>query len=146
GFAQQFLGQVGGGHLAGRVADVEPGQHACEGDRVETLMAGQQPATDPIQRIGLSAAMVGGDLLDPATHLIEGGVGEANHVEVVDYQPGVGQGAGHGGGVRLVGVDHDVADPGSPPCRLGCQPVADGGGTASGQDVDETAGVEVDDP
>ena len=67
-------------------------------------------------------------------------------MEVIDHQPGVGQAVGDRGGVGLVGVDHHMADPGQPRRRLRRQPVGDRHGAASRQNIDQAAGVEVDDP
>jgi hypothetical protein len=36
------------------------------------------------------AAVTQGGVLHPAADLIQGGVGQPDHVEVVDHQPGVG--------------------------------------------------------
>jgi hypothetical protein len=87
-----------------------------------------------------------GVVLGAAADLIERGVGEADHMEVVDHEPGVGQALGDGSGIGLVGVDDHMADPGQPPCRLGCQPLGHRDRAASRQNIDEAAGVEIDDP
>ena len=67
-------------------------------------------------------------------------------MEVVHDEPGGGQPGGDRGGIRLVGVDHHVADPGQPRRRLRAEPVGHGHGAASRENIDQTTGVEVDDP
>jgi hypothetical protein len=46
-------------------------------------------------------------------------------------QPGAGQAASDRGGVGLVGVDHNMADPRQPRLRLGREPVSDRDSAAS---------------
>jgi hypothetical protein len=94
-------GQVGGADLALGVARVEPGENPGEAGRIEPVVAGQEPPTDPVERVSLVAPMPEGVVLHSAADLVEPGVGEADHVEVVDYQPGGGQSLGDGGGARL---------------------------------------------
>jgi len=87
---QQLLGQVGGGHLAGGVASLEQHQHVLEGPRTETVMGGQQSPADPIERVGFVTTMVEGGLLGAATHLVEGLVGQAHGMKVINDQAGGG--------------------------------------------------------
>ena len=83
-------------------------------------MAGQESSADPVEGVDLAAPVTGGGLLGAAADLVERGVGETDHMEVIHDQPGGGQTLGDGGGVGLVGVDDHVADPGQPPPRLRC--------------------------
>ena len=87
-----------------------------------------------------------GGLLHAAADLIEGRVGETDHMEVIDHQAGIGQSRGHRRGVGLVGVDHHMADARQPWGRLRRQPVGHRDGAASRENLDEAALVEVDDP
>jgi hypothetical protein len=89
--------------------------------------------------------MAPGVVLGAAPDLVEGRVGETNHMEVIDHHPGGGEALGDGGGVGLIGVDHHMADPRQPRRRLGRQPVGDCDSATSRQNIDEAAGVEVDD-
>jgi hypothetical protein len=67
----------------------------------------------------LATPVTGGGLLGATADLVEGRVGEADHMEVIDHEPGLGQARGHGCGVGLVGVDHHMADPRQPRRRAG---------------------------
>ena len=88
-------------------------------------MAGQEPPADPVERISLAAPVPEGGLLGAAADLVERGVGETDHVEVVDDEPGSGQALGDRGGVGLVRADDHVADAGQPRRRLAGQPLGD---------------------
>ena len=143
--AEQLLGEVGGGDLAIGVTAVEPAQDPVEAALGETLMRAQQPASDPVERIAGMATVTERVLLDPAADLIQGLVGEADQMEVVDDDRGVGQPAAHGGGVGLMRVDDDVFDPVPPGLGLGGEPGGDGVLGAAFEHVDGVAGVEVHD-
>ena len=92
--AQELLGQVGGGHLAGGVADLEQDEHGLEAPSPEAVMGGEETTADAIERIALPSPVAEGRLLDTPTDLVEGLVGEAHGVEVVDDQAGGGQALG----------------------------------------------------
>jgi hypothetical protein len=76
GLAQQFLSEVGGADLALGVAGIQPGEDTGEAGRVEAVVAGEQPAADPVERVGLAASVAQGVVLGAAADLIEGAVGE----------------------------------------------------------------------
>jgi hypothetical protein len=131
GVPQQLLGEVGGADLACGVAGVEPGKHPGEAGGIEAVVAGQEPSADPVERVVGAAPVAEGVVLGAAADVIERRVGETDHVEVVDHHSGGGQALGDGGGVGLVGIDHHMADPGQPRCRLGREPLGDGNSAAS---------------
>jgi hypothetical protein len=54
-------------------------------------VGGEQPPADPVQRVALAAAVPGAD---PSADLVEGGVGEADHMEVINHEAGLGQRVG----------------------------------------------------
>ena len=146
GLAQEFLGEVRGADFAVGVAELEEHEEPSEGGGAELFVAGEEPAADPVERVVLATAVSGGGMLGPAADLVERRVGQADHVEVIDHQPRVGQPDSDGGGVGLVGVDHHVGDPGQPGGRLRAEPVGDRHGAASRENVHEAARIEVDDP
>jgi hypothetical protein len=80
--AQQLLGQVGGAHLALRVADLEEGDDALPRGFRQTLVGGEESSAYAIERVIPAAAVAeAGDLGAPA-HLVERLVGQADGVEV----------------------------------------------------------------
>jgi hypothetical protein len=94
----------------------------------------RQPAPpDPVERVSLAVPVPEAGLLGAAADLVERGVGQADDVEVVDHQAGVGQPGGDRGGVGLVGVDHHMVDPHQPSGGLRVEPAGDRGGAASRQ-------------
>jgi hypothetical protein len=109
-------------------------------------VAGRKSAADPVERVVLAAPVAGGGLLHAAADLIGGRVGDTDHMEVIDYQAGIGQSRGHRRGIGLVGVDHHIADARQPWGRLRRQSVGHRDSAASRENIDEAALVEVDDP
>ena len=49
-------------------------------------MAGEQATADPVERVGLVAAVPEAGLLGPAADLVERRAGEADDVEVIDHE------------------------------------------------------------
>jgi len=57
----------------------------------EVLDAGAQDVADPVERVGLAAAVAVDVLLDPAADLVECGCAEFDDVEGVQHRDGVGE-------------------------------------------------------
>ena len=70
----------------------------------------QEQSADPVERITGAAAMPEGVLLHPAAGVGHGGGGQADGVEVIDHQRGVGQDVADGDGVATERVDRRDAD------------------------------------
>ena len=84
--AQEFSGQVGGADLAGGIADTQSLFDAFPAGLGESNGLPLAPMAPR-----LAASIAEGVLLDPATHLVEGGVGEPDGMEVIQHLAGLWQ-------------------------------------------------------
>ncbi len=73
------------------IADAKPEQHPLVAPFIEALGAGQQQLADPVQGVGLAAAVAEGLVLHPSAHGIQAAVGDAHHVERIGHPFGMGQ-------------------------------------------------------
>jgi hypothetical protein len=54
-------------------------------DGVDVVVASQEPSADPAERVDVTATVPEGVVLYSAANLVEDGVGEKEHIEVVDH-------------------------------------------------------------
>ena len=110
----------------------------------EAFVAPQQQAADAVERIPLATTMAALVLLDPATDIVDGHVGQADGVEGIDDEGGVGQLGGHPVGIAPVGIDGHGVHPGQPGFGAVGQPTLDHRGAATSDDVEQPPGHDVD--
>ena len=82
--AKRLLGQPGVEHLVSGVTGGQAGLEAGPGVVAQAFVAPQQQAADAVERIPLAAPMAALVLLDPATDIVDGHVGQADGVEGID--------------------------------------------------------------
>jgi hypothetical protein len=143
---QQFLGQVGGADLALGIAQREGGVDASPPSVGEPFMSDEQVSADAIQRVALAASVTGGVLLDATSDVVEGGVGKAQGVEVVDHQIGVWEPIGQTPRVAGVGVERHRGDAAQSRRWSRGQPPTNPVRGAAFDDVEEPVTVQVDEP
>ena len=78
-----------------------------------------------VERIVLAAAVPEGVLLDPPTHVVDGGLGQAHRVEGVQDHDRVGQSGAQGPLVAPEGVEGGDLHPGAPVGSALVEPVGD---------------------
>lgn len=89
--SEQLFGDPSRSYLTVRVASVEHGLHPFEPVLGEFLVAGEQDAADPLQRVALAPSMPERVVLDSAADVIDLPVGQPDGMEVVHHQGDVGE-------------------------------------------------------
>lgn len=90
GVSEVLLRYPGGPCFPVGVAGLEEGAHPYEAVFAEAFVGGEQHPSDPLEGVVLAAPMAEGVLLGTAADVVDRLVGEADGVEVVDDQGGLG--------------------------------------------------------
>ena len=135
-----------GGHLArsGSPARKRPSSFSLPCSLEAFVGLGEQPPA-PIEGIGLSAAVAHGLVLHPPAALVELGVGELAHMEGIGHLGGVGHHVVEDRPIGTGQIEGGPARPVSPLLPLCLQPLRRPLAAATRDDVEELAGLDVDD-
>ncbi len=141
---KELLGRPGGADLVEAVPGGQAGGDADSASLTEALGTHQQQAADAIERIALASPVAEHLLLHPAPHVVHGGVGQANGVEVVQHHGGVAELGEQAVGVAPERIEGDHVDVGPPVLVPLRQPGLDHRTAAAQGDVEQPSPVEVD--
>jgi len=110
----------------------------------QALVAPQQQPTNAVEGVTLATTVTPLVLLHPPADVVDGRVGQADHVKWIHDEGGVGQLFGHAVGIAPVGVDGHGVDPGQPCLGAIGQPFLDHRSAATSDDVEQPSGNDVD--